>query len=231
MREPSVTKNTERISGAQLRHLLGGPLLAMSVMLAVAWLARPMFNGVLHNDSVMQLDLTLLHWFRSHATNVGDTLFVFISLLGAPVTMGAVSLVGAVLIYRQSAWRLLVVWITANIGSSALTEGIKHMFNRPRPEGAERFLHGTSYSFPSGHAVGSMVVLGMALVVVAELWTKKSREYRVARIVVPAMIGAIGLSRLALGVHYLSDVLGGFVIGGVWLGICTWVARENRAEF
>ena len=228
MREPSVTEGTEKLSGAKFRRLVGFPLLAMSAILAVAWLAQPSVNGLLHNDSVVQLDLTLLHWFRSHTTDSSDALFVFISLLGSPVAMVAVSIVGAALIYRQHAWRLLIVWIAATSGSSALTQVIKHMFNRPRPGGAEIFLHGTSDSFPSGHAVGSMVVLGLTVFILNSRHTMRNGYALGVNVGLPMLIAAIGLSRLYLGVHYLTDVTAGFLIGGVWLFVCIVTLRVSE---
>ncbi|MEP6779650.1 MAG: phosphatase PAP2 family protein, partial [Gemmatimonadaceae bacterium] len=206
------------------------PLLALLIMLGVAWLTEPIVNGVLHNDSVAQLDLTLLHWFRSQATDTSDALFVFISLLGAPVTMIAVSIVGAALIYRQHAWRLLVVWIAATSGSSALTQVIKHRFNRPRPGGAEIFLHGTSVSFPSGHAVGSIVVLGMIIFILNTRHKVRNGYLLGVNVGLPMLIAAIGLSRLCLGVHYGTDVVAGFLIGGVWLFVCIVTLRVSERE-
>src|ERR1039458_4473164 len=88
----------------------------------------------------------------------------------------------------------------------ALDASLKHIIQRPRPIYAAAFLHGTSYSFPSGHAMESLVGYGMLAYFLVIFWATR-RYSQVAIIVASTMlIAAIGFSRLYLGVHYFSDV-------------------------
>jgi undecaprenyl-diphosphatase len=102
-----------------------------------------------------------------------------------------------------------------------LTEALKLVIQRPRPDGAAPFLAGASYSFPSGHTLGSVVGYGM----LAYLLIREPRTTSVARGVVvvsiaTALVIAIAVSRLYLGVHYFSDVVGALAAGSLWLSAC-----------
>jgi undecaprenyl-diphosphatase len=91
---------------------------------------------------------------------------------------------------------------------------LKHVVQRPRPLGA--LVHLSTYSFPSGHAVGAFTLfIGLAWVVSR---APVSRPIRVATWVVAVVIVvAVGASRIVLGVHYTSDVIGGFALGAFWV--------------
>ena len=93
---------------------------------------------------------------------------------------------------------------------------LKATFHRTRPEFAAEF-HMTSWSFPSGHAMDSLISYGLLA-----YWLRtKFSEWRVLiRITAIAVILLIGYSRIYLGVHYLSDVLAGYSAGMVWLIVC-----------
>ncbi|MDQ6610897.1 MAG: phosphatase PAP2 family protein [Gemmatimonadota bacterium] len=216
----AFSKPTEKIPPQQLARLIGTPVLSLLIIVTVAWLVRPLVTGALASSAVSNSDVTLLHWFRSHATTLVDGVFVFIALLGAPGTLAVIAVIGAVVLYRRRLWTVLTVWLEAFAGSSLLSVGIKHIYARPRPAGATEFLHGTSFSFPSTHALTSMVAFSTIAYTLGILHEDSSRWKRTIAIGAPLLIAAIGLSRLYLGVHYLSDVVAGFVIGVVWATVC-----------
>ena len=211
-------------------RLIVAPVSVLLILLVVAWFARPVVNEILHSAHVSELDLTLLHWFRSHATSAFDSVFVFIALIGSPGALVVVAIVGAIVLARSRRWSLLISWIEAFAGSSILAVGIKHIYVRPRPAGAAEFLHDTSFSFPSTHAVSSLIAFGMTAYLLNMLRPNSGGAKFFAGIVAPLFIFAIGLSRLYLGVHYLSDVLAGFVIGGVWLCVCIVALRSQTTQ-
>ncbi|HKO15135.1 MAG TPA: phosphatase PAP2 family protein [Gemmatimonadaceae bacterium] len=93
-------------------------------------------------------------------------------------------------------------------------------FQRPRPPGAARFLHGASFSFPSGHALGSVIGFGMLAYLLAGFWSPARRHRFLVAATADLLVLAIGLSRLYLVVHYLSDVIAGYAAGLVWLAAC-----------
>jgi undecaprenyl-diphosphatase len=97
---------------------------------------------------------------------------------------------------------------------------LKNMIRRPRPVGAERFLHGISFSYPSGHSMGSLIGFAMLAYVLFELWPLAHRHRVVVVIATVVLVLLVGWSRLYLGVHYLSDVIAGFAAGAVWVTAC-----------
>jgi undecaprenyl-diphosphatase len=143
-----------------------------------------------------------------------------VTTLGSPVVMAILTVVVAAVLARRRWWILLVAWLAANAGGGVLDLALKHVIHRARPTGADAFLYGSSFSFPSGHAMGSLIGYGMLVYLLITNWTW-ARRHRTGIVVTTALLVlAIGLSRLYLGVHFLSDVIGGFAAGAVWLAVC-----------
>jgi membrane protein DedA with SNARE-associated domain/membrane-associated phospholipid phosphatase len=204
--------------------------LGLLISLGALWLFGGVAEDVVHGDPLTAFDLRLLHFARGHATPLGDRLFVAVSLIGSPVTMAAVALGGLLFLTWRRAWVQLGGWAAAFGGAAVLAEALKTVFHRPRPTGAAAFLHGTSFSFPSGHALGSLVGFGMLtyLLVVGALHSRGARIALVAG--TAALVLAIGISRLYLGVHYFSDVVAGFAAGSLWLAVCVSGLEVVRRE-
>lgn len=141
---------------------------------------------------------------------------------------GTVAMAGlAVVVAMWSAWRgrrghaaLLVV--TA-VEAGGLVSLIKHLVGRIRPPQAVQLVLETNPSFPSGHTLGSTAVIGVVTVVMLTRSRGRLRRAVLAMAAVAAIV-AIGLSRLYLGVHWATDVLAGWLIGGAWLAVCVGVA-------
>ena len=106
-------------------------------------------------------------------------------------------------------------------GASLLFTGIKRLLDRPRPPELDRLVAAGNESLPSGHATMAVAVLG-SLVVLA--WHRRGAAARAAMVLgVAGWAGAVGLTRIYLGVHWFSDVLAGWLVGGAWLALCTAV--------
>ncbi|MDP9263486.1 MAG: phosphatase PAP2 family protein, partial [Acidobacteriota bacterium] len=132
----------------------------------------------------------------------------------------------ALAVRRQ--WLLLAGWAAAMAGAGVLDAVLKHIVQRPRPPQAATFLHRDSFSFPSGHAMISLVAYGMLAYLLVLFWGSR-RGRRVAIIAVAAALAlAIGFSRLYLGVHYFSDVIGGYAGGLLWLSACVTALEIAR---
>jgi undecaprenyl-diphosphatase len=119
-------------------------------------------------------------------------------------------------------------------GAGLLVRFGKATVGRERPPVEYRLVTETNESFPSGHALASAAILGVVLVVLLPFITSTG-----ARVAVVAGVGlfvlAIGLSRLYLGVHWATDVIGGWVTGFAWLALCltvrqVWRQRNQRPE-
>ncbi|HEV8599296.1 MAG TPA: phosphatase PAP2 family protein, partial [Gemmatimonadales bacterium] len=115
---------------------------------------------------------------------------------------------------------VLAGWAAAVLGSGLLDGALKFAIRRPRPELAANFLSELSWSFPSGHSMASMVTYGMLAYLVVLAGKGRKRIQIAASVCAVLLILSIGFSRLYLGVHYFSDVVGGFTAGALWLSAC-----------
>ncbi|NQT64363.1 MAG: phosphatase PAP2 family protein [Candidatus Marinimicrobia bacterium] len=93
---------------------------------------------------------------------------------------------------------------------------IKGIFQVPRPDVIEHLVHADDWSFPSGHSQGAMVLWG---------WLAFELKDKRAYIIAAILIAGVGFSRIYLGVHYPTDVLGGFLIGFITLFIYSWLLK------
>jgi undecaprenyl-diphosphatase len=202
------------------------------ISVAGLWLFGGITEDVIHHDPLTQFDVTLLNWLHGHATPAGYAIFHAITLLGSPVTMSVLALGVGILLVARHQWILLGGWLAAFAGGGLLDEVLKLVIQRPRPAYAGAFLHDYSWSFPSGHAMGSLIGYGMLAYVLAVLWIHRRRARLAVMLGAILLIVAVGLSRLYLGVHYFSDVVGGYAAGLLWLSACISgleVARGWRA--
>ncbi len=196
--------------------------LTIGLVISVAglWLFAGITEDVIHHDPLTQFDVTVLNWLHGHATPAGYAIFNAITLLGSPVTMSVLAVGVGILLAVRRQWILLGGWLAAFAGGGLLDEVLKLVIQRPRPPLASAFLHNYSWSFPSGHAMGSLIGYGMLAYVVGVLWIHR-RSAQISVVLGAALlIVAIGLSRLYLGVHYFSDVVGGYAAGLLWLSAC-----------
>src|SRR5579862_7078435 len=132
----------------------------------------------------------------------------------------------AILLAVRRQWRLAAYLLVVGVGELTLDPVLKALVGRLRPVVAHPIAHGTGDSFPSGHALGSLVCYGALFLVflpaVRGVWR------RVFIVVIATLIAAIGISRLLLGVHYLSDVLGAWALGVFWLGLTAFAFELSR---
>lgn len=173
---------------------------------------------VVEHGPLTSVDYSLMMAFHRSAAPGGTEFFAALTWLGAPVVIGALAVVVVLILGVTRKPALLAGWVTAVAGGGVLDETAKLLVRRPRPPFAALYIDGASYSFPSGHAVNSMLAYGM----LAYLLIRWIHRRGVSTLIVAAaalLILAIGFSRLYLGVHYFSDVVGGYAIGGFWLSV------------
>ena len=202
------------------------------ISVAGLWLFGGITEDAIHHDPLTQFDVTLLDWVHGRATPAGYAIANAISLLGSPVTLTILALGVGLLLAARRQWILLGGWLAAFAGGGLLDTVLKLVIRRPRPPYAAAFLHHYSWSFPSGHAMGSLIGYGMLAYVLGVLWIHRRSAQLSVVLGAALLIVAIGLSRLYLGVHYFSDVVGGYAAGLLWLSACISgleVARRWRA--
>lgn len=159
-----------------------------------------------------------------------DVLHV-VTTLGSTIWLSTVVVVGALVLRRAGRIRAMVFLVATSAAGSLLNLSIKYLVSRPRPSLEEPVATAVGKSFPSGHAMGSTVVYGALLVVFLRLVPRPHRGWVAGAVVV--LVAAIGFSRLALGVHYITDVLAGFALGLAWLAASSAAFRlwqEERRE-
>jgi len=149
-----------------------------------------------------------------------------VTWLGSDGVLWAVVGVAAVILVIRKRWRLAVYLLVTAAGALVLDPVLKSLAGRLRPVVAHPIAHGTGDSFPSGHSLGSIVCYGAILLVFLPAARGRWRIGFVSLIV--ALIALIGISRVLLGVHYLSDVLGGWAIGITWLGVTAFAFEATR---
>ena len=197
-------------------HLTAGFVISVLAL----WLFGGVTEDVIHHDPLTAVDLELASWARAHANPIADRTGLAISFVGSPAAMAALGfVVAAILAYRRS-WITLAAWVAAFAGGGALDWVLKRLIHRPRPVGSAGFLYGTSFSFPSGHAMGSLIGYGMLVYLLIGVWPPARRRRTSLLATFLTVVLLIGLSRLYLGVHFLSDVIAGYAAGAVWLTAC-----------
>jgi membrane-associated phospholipid phosphatase len=125
----------------------------------------------------------------------------------------------ALILLSERRWRLTIFWAATQWLVPEIVASAKGTFERPRPQFAGSPYVLTDWSFPSGHATGAMATYAMIAYLVAWRWADRWFLW-------PAVLGAgaiillVGLSRMLLGVHYFTDILGGYFLGLGYLSLC-----------
>lgn len=168
-------------------------------------------------------DVAVATWLMSRVSEQGAVAATWVSWLGDTALSGLLAAAVVFLLVRRRPAAAITV-VIATIGGMLIADGLKPIFHRPRPEYALEIMAGRSFSFPSGHSMASIVGYGIVAYFRLEL---EAHSWRRRLILVPScvIILAVGFSRLYLGVHYLTDVIGGFLAGAVWVLLCTEVYR------
>jgi undecaprenyl-diphosphatase len=184
---------------------LGAALLALWVFAALA-------DEVMEQDTA-QLDNAVLAALRAHQSPLLDSLAWFGSMLGAEL-LAVFALVLVAALGWQRRWGAVVGLLLTVVGAQLLNDVLKDWFHRTRPAPVGALIPAQAFSFPSGHA---MVAAAFYLFVGYLAWRLIAGRWRIVCAAVLVLVAfLIGLSRLYLGVHYLTDVAAGYIAGIAW---------------
>ena len=151
------------------------------------------------------------------------------SWLGGWIGLTALGGAAVVLLAYERAWLDLGFFLLAFLGSQLVVALLKAWFDRPRPDVGSAVPLPESAAFPSGHATAGVASLGALAVLAAErIPSRRARSWLWAVAVVLGL--AVGLSRIALNVHYVTDVLAGWCLGLAWLAACLLVRDAIRSR-
>lgn len=153
-------------------------------------------------------DSVVRTWALAHRAAPLDPVFAALTWVGSPVVIGLLATAAALALWRGRGARVAAAAVASPVVALALIALLKLLFHRARPEGALLYTH-LGYSFPSGHATGTMAVaVTLAYVLARE---RVAPRWTVAVAVVFSLL--VGWSRLYLDVHWATDVIGGWAVG------------------
>jgi len=166
-------------------------------------------------------------WFHAHLTRT------FVTVLRAFTEFGSSEWIGVVLFFMvlyfvwKRYWPSLVTLVVAVPGGMLLNEWVKILVHRQRPFLEGPFVDWSGYSFASGHTIGATLLYGqLALFVLPAMKARHWRRLTVASAAL--LIALVGFSRIALGAHFLTDVLAAIVFGVLWLAFCLFAGKPMR---
>lgn len=165
------------------------------------------------NKDVLQIDSTLTAFIYSFRSPSMTSVMMFFTFLGSGIALFVLSLIMITYIGAKRK-KDAIIYLAILYSGILLNLILKIIYNRPRPSDLP-LIHENTLSFPSGHAMNSFVFFA-ALSYFIFRETKNAKVTITVSILSIIVIGLIGLSRIYLGVHYPSDVIGGFVAGFLW---------------
>jgi undecaprenyl-diphosphatase len=181
--------------------------------------------GIAEGSELVKFDKHLWQelWQVDAAAPAVVEIFAFITGMGSHGALLAVGTVmGFYLVLRRS-WQLLCIWVITLAIGAGLNHLLKEIFARARPDLATA----AGYSFPSGHSMNSAVTYGM-LIYLLVLWSERGWQRQLGVSCMVLLVLAIGFSRMVLGQHYFSDVLGGFAAGTAVVALAVTVTERLR---
>lgn len=197
---------------------LGGLLVVLLTLLGAGVL-----DAVLEGNGVSGLDRPALSWVVLHRTPAATSFLQAVTTLGSTAVVATVSTVVVVGLLLARRWVSAGQVALAQLGAGALVAVGKVAVGRQRPPESTRLAVEQTLAFPSGHALGTTV---LTVTLVSLVWRRtRRRGVRALTAGVAALVVlGVGASRVYLGVHWVTDVLGGWLIGGTWATVCLTAA-------
>lgn len=210
---------------AHARRVRAAVLLAMALGLLIGFTL--MAAAVNEHKQFAHWDEQGKELLHDHARRheLPRTLFWLITQLGDARFLITASIVGLIVLLLRQHGRLAVIWGMTTLGGFQLIHLLKQHYDRPRPEFLEPLIAETSKSFPSFHAAGSAMFYGMLAYLI--ICYRRRAGWYIAPLL-GLLIAIIGFSRIYLGAHWFSDVLGGFMLGLGWVCLGMSAAEITR---
>ncbi|WP_077511340.1 phosphatase PAP2 family protein [Rhodanobacter sp. B05] len=200
-----------------------GVLLLLALALFFAAIALAIFGR--QPSALAGFDASLAEGLRDQLPLPVLRVIAVITDLGDKLWVTAVASLMLLMLLLRRHWQLALAWAVALLGILPVNGGLKMLFQRTRPLHDHGFIIEPGWSFPSGHAFGSVVFYGMLAYVLLRLSPRFHRTIIAAAVL---LIGVVGISRILLQVHYFSDVLAGYTAGAAWLVLCIGAAEILR---
>ncbi|HVF76171.1 MAG TPA: phosphatase PAP2 family protein [Acidimicrobiales bacterium] len=204
------------VSNARSRYSQRAALLLVAAVLVAVPFFTLLFQ-VVAEGPLTRLDGRLADRLNDavHANAVALAVLRVVTVFGSTPVLALVVIAAVWFVVSRGRHRLGTFLVVTTVGGALLNSVVKLAVARPRPVVDHVVATAFGKSFPSGHAMSSTVVYGAVLVALLPMVPPRRRRFVVAAAVVVVL--AVGTSRLLLGVHFLSDVVGGYVLGLAWL--------------
>jgi undecaprenyl-diphosphatase len=155
-----------------------------------------------------------------------------ITSLGGSTIVSLITIFVIVYFILQKQYSMLFLVLAAVIGGGIIDLELKTIFSRIRPQVVPSLIQEISYGFPSGHSMMSTIIYLSLASLIARLQVRwRDKVYIISFAIFLSFI--IGISRIYLGVHYPTDVLGGWSIGLAWAALCwlvAWYISKKRSK-
>jgi undecaprenyl-diphosphatase len=210
-------------------HLIAGVIVFATMTLTLGEISEDIIN----NEPITVADARLSVWLHSHGSPFLTSAMFVATSLGSRVVVTAVAVILGLYFLRRRRFYWVAALASSVGGGALLNRFLKYVFHRPRPHFDDPILQLTSYSFPSGHTMMATVLYG----VIAAYLLSKTQDWRWRALIILStglLIALVAFSRMYLGAHYLSDVLGAMAEGLAWMSLCltivysVWERRHRK---
>jgi len=209
---------------SSMRSLLPGAYVTLHLTLGLALvIAVTAFlilgQEVLGRSAVVSFDTAFAVAMHHASSPRWHAAFVVITFFGAGGVLTLATVVIGVVLIRRGQRVMAYTWMVAQLGGGILNWTLKGIYGRARPELADASLYAPGFAFPSGHAMGTLIFVGLG----CYLLLRDQRSWTTAGAIIGLALSwcvIMAFSRLYLGVHFVSDVVAGLVAGSGWLVVC-----------
>ncbi|MBS4176669.1 phosphatase PAP2 family protein [Lederbergia citrea] len=191
----------------------------ISIVIALVGTGIFLFLAATLNSSALErFDLSIIKPVQAMISPSLTTFFLFITFFGSVKGVALMTIVFfSIVFFTRNRLLALYLVISVAIGAGVFNRLLKAIFKRERPD-ILQLVKEHGFSFPSGHAMGSVIFFGGVIFVLYKMYGW-NRTALTGSIIASVLIILIGLSRIYLGVHYPSDVIAGYAAGTLWIGI------------
>ncbi len=173
---------------------------------------------LLHSSSpqLAAADKLVYEWARDYRRNGPTGFFTFFTLIGTPVGLGILTAILSVACILRRRYRWATFLVVTNVTGGLLNVALKSIYARQRPDLTQALRSASGYSFPSGHAMGSAICFGAFAYIGLRWFSKHTARTAIVAAALTVTL-TIALSRVYLGVHWISDIGAGLAAGITWL--------------
>ena len=194
--------------------------------LLIIYVVAEISDEVLDREA-FAFDKTILLWVHDFTNPTLDRIMRVFTSLNNPDFVSIVAAIAFGLLLWKRCYPEAKIFVIDCAGGVILSYGLKSVFGKTRPDLWESAIEEVSFSYPSGHALGSTVLYGFLAYLFATRFPKFAWLIYSLAVVT---IAAIGISRLYFGVHWPTDIIGGYGIGFLWLMFCITMLKLQKMK-